>query len=74
MDLVSTIGESAALGAAGAIFWGEAEDAGSRVCVAFPPFSCLMQRQAQNGLLFFPRDVVSKPFDLLAVTILWGPG
>ncbi|XP_066471052.1 hyaluronidase-2 [Tiliqua scincoides] len=30
MDLVSTIGESAALGAAGAIFWGEAEDTGSR--------------------------------------------
>ncbi|XP_003217669.1 hyaluronidase-2 [Anolis carolinensis] len=30
MDLISTIGESAALGAAGAIFWGDAEDTKSR--------------------------------------------
>ncbi|KAF7249764.1 Hyaluronidase-2 [Varanus komodoensis] len=30
MDLISTIGESAALGAAGAIFWAESENTGSR--------------------------------------------
>uniref|UniRef100_A0A8D0BGD5 Hyaluronidase n=1 Tax=Salvator merianae TaxID=96440 RepID=A0A8D0BGD5_SALMN len=30
MDLISTIGESAALGAAGAIFWGDAEDTGNQ--------------------------------------------
>ncbi|XP_061473832.1 hyaluronidase-2 [Rhineura floridana] len=30
MDLISTIGESAALGAAGAIFWGDAENTKSR--------------------------------------------
>lgn len=40
MDMVSTIGESAALGAAGAIFWGDAEDTRSRVCVIFCLFSC----------------------------------
>lgn len=31
MDLISTIGESAALGSAGVIFWGDSEDASSMV-------------------------------------------
>ncbi|NXT29910.1 HYAL2 protein, partial [Syrrhaptes paradoxus] len=30
LDLISTIGESAALGAAGAIFWGDTDDTGNR--------------------------------------------
>lgn len=31
LDLISTIGESAALGAAGAIFWGDADYTKNRV-------------------------------------------
>ncbi len=38
MDLVSTIGESVALGAAGIVFWGEAAYASNNVSIHTPHY------------------------------------
>lgn len=42
MDLVSTIGESAALGAAGVVMWGATQDYNNKVTSVLTGWTCLL--------------------------------